>query len=439
MARSTSACSARACSVRASATSVAACRELRARASAIAVASAASARACAARSANGSGGGGASGSGVHAATSGPGRPARPTAAPHDGRPSRAVILPGPGHPVGRTMPARTQAVRADEIRLATTQGERPQQQGAARARSANAQAARRRLEPVVADAVARAGFELEQVDVQQAGRTQLVKVVVDGDDGIGLDEVADVSRARRPRRWTRSDDVLGRRLHARGHLAGAGPAADQTEALAPRAAAHGAVRTAEDEFIARVGDADDDGVELLVDGQLRRVGYAEIEHAVIEVEFKEPPAAEIAKLAHRGGIEVNVDIAALRAIERDKDIPFDTVIEAIETALLTAYKHTEGHQPHARIDIDRRTGLVRVLAFELGQDGEPRQGVGRHAGGLRPDRRHHRAPGHPAAPAGRREREDLRRVLRQGGRDRRRRRAARRAGQLARHGRGPGR
>ena len=68
---------------------------------------------------------------------------------------------------------------------------------------------------------------------------------------------------------------------------------------------------------------------------------------------------------------MNVDIAALRAIERDKDIPFDTVIEAIETALLTAYKHTDGHQAHARIDIDRRTGMVRVLAFELGQEGEP--------------------------------------------------------------------
>jgi N utilization substance protein A len=66
---------------------------------------------------------------------------------------------------------------------------------------------------------------------------------------------------------------------------------------------------------------------------------------------------------------VNVDIAALRAIERDKEIPFDTVLEAIETALLTAYRHTEGHQPHARIDIDRKTGLVRVMAQELAADG----------------------------------------------------------------------
>jgi N utilization substance protein A len=67
---------------------------------------------------------------------------------------------------------------------------------------------------------------------------------------------------------------------------------------------------------------------------------------------------------------VNVDIAALRAIERDKDIPFETVMEAIETALLTAYKHTEGHHPHAKIDIDRKTGVVRVLAQEVGPEGE---------------------------------------------------------------------
>ncbi|HEY0495681.1 MAG TPA: NusA N-terminal domain-containing protein, partial [Kutzneria sp.] len=66
---------------------------------------------------------------------------------------------------------------------------------------------------------------------------------------------------------------------------------------------------------------------------------------------------------------MNVDIAALRTIERDKDIPFETVIEAIETALLTAYKHTEGHRPHARVDIDRKTGLVRVLAQDIGPDG----------------------------------------------------------------------
>ena len=66
---------------------------------------------------------------------------------------------------------------------------------------------------------------------------------------------------------------------------------------------------------------------------------------------------------------MNVDIAALRAIERDKDIPFEVVLEAIETALLTAYKHTEGHHAHSRVEIDKKTGAVRVLAQDLSPDG----------------------------------------------------------------------
>ncbi|MGH3435568.1 MAG: transcription termination factor NusA [Sciscionella sp.] len=70
---------------------------------------------------------------------------------------------------------------------------------------------------------------------------------------------------------------------------------------------------------------------------------------------------------------MNVDIAALRAIERDKDIPFETVLETIESALLTAYKHTEGHQPHARVEVDRKTGMVRVLAHEMADEGVPGQ------------------------------------------------------------------
>jgi len=56
---------------------------------------------------------------------------------------------------------------------------------------------------------------------------------------------------------------------------------------------------------------------------------------------------------------MNVDIAALRAIEREKEISFDTVLEAIETALVTAYRHTEGSQAHARVEVDRRGGVER--------------------------------------------------------------------------------
>jgi N utilization substance protein A len=67
---------------------------------------------------------------------------------------------------------------------------------------------------------------------------------------------------------------------------------------------------------------------------------------------------------------VSVDIAALRSIEREKEIPFNTLMDALETALLTAYKHTAHSMPHARVAIDRRTGDVIVWAQDLGPDGE---------------------------------------------------------------------
>jgi N utilization substance protein A len=66
---------------------------------------------------------------------------------------------------------------------------------------------------------------------------------------------------------------------------------------------------------------------------------------------------------------VNIDIAALRAIEADKGIPIEMVISTIQTALLTAYRHTEGHQSNAWIDVDRKTGSVRVMAKEIDADG----------------------------------------------------------------------
>ncbi len=66
---------------------------------------------------------------------------------------------------------------------------------------------------------------------------------------------------------------------------------------------------------------------------------------------------------------MKIDMAALRGLEREKDISFDLVVGAIETALLTAYRHTEGAQPHARVELDRKTGEVAVLAQELAEDG----------------------------------------------------------------------
>jgi N utilization substance protein A len=66
---------------------------------------------------------------------------------------------------------------------------------------------------------------------------------------------------------------------------------------------------------------------------------------------------------------VDIDLALLRALEREKDIPFDRVVEAIERALLLAYQRSEQSQPEARVVLDRKTGHVTVWAREVDEDG----------------------------------------------------------------------
>lgn len=65
---------------------------------------------------------------------------------------------------------------------------------------------------------------------------------------------------------------------------------------------------------------------------------------------------------------MDIDLSILRMLEREKEIKFDVLVEAIEQALLTAYHKSPGAHESARVDLDRKTGHVRVLAAEV--DGE---------------------------------------------------------------------
>jgi N utilization substance protein A len=67
---------------------------------------------------------------------------------------------------------------------------------------------------------------------------------------------------------------------------------------------------------------------------------------------------------------MNIDVTALRSLVREKDVSFDTVVEAIESALLAAYSHTESAAAHARVQLDRKSGEVRVFAQETDESGE---------------------------------------------------------------------
>lgn len=66
---------------------------------------------------------------------------------------------------------------------------------------------------------------------------------------------------------------------------------------------------------------------------------------------------------------MDIDMAVLRTIEKDKEIPFDVLVTALEEALLNAYDKTEHPVRGARVQLDRKTGIARVLAPELDDEG----------------------------------------------------------------------
>ncbi|MGY5130536.1 transcription termination factor NusA [Streptomyces nigrescens] len=65
---------------------------------------------------------------------------------------------------------------------------------------------------------------------------------------------------------------------------------------------------------------------------------------------------------------MDIDMSALRGLVREKEISFDLLVEAIESALLIAYHRTEGSRRRARVELDRSTGHVTVWAKENAED-----------------------------------------------------------------------
>ncbi len=66
---------------------------------------------------------------------------------------------------------------------------------------------------------------------------------------------------------------------------------------------------------------------------------------------------------------MDIDISVLRLMEREKEVPFETLAGAIEEALLSAYEKTDDAVPGARVELNRRNGHVAVLVPETDDDG----------------------------------------------------------------------
>lgn len=150
------------------------------------------------------------------------------------------------------------------------------------------------LTAVITPIVAAAGYDLEDVLVTPAGRRSRIRVVVDGDDGITLDQVAELSRAVAEA----LDEDAGTAVGAAPYvLEVSSPGVDRplTEPRHWRRAAGRLVTLTpveQDTVRGRVLRSDADGVVLDVDGDHRELAFAEIASARVEVEFNRRPTTE---------------------------------------------------------------------------------------------------------------------------------------------------
>ena len=66
---------------------------------------------------------------------------------------------------------------------------------------------------------------------------------------------------------------------------------------------------------------------------------------------------------------MDIDMGALRALEREREISLPVLLDAIRSALHAAYLHTDHPVRDSEVQIDERTGRVAVIARERDGDG----------------------------------------------------------------------
>ncbi|GAB1693883.1 ribosome maturation factor RimP [Krasilnikovia sp. M28-CT-15] len=156
-------------------------------------------------------------------------------------------------------------------------------------------AARARVRAVIEPVVAAAGYDLEDVSLSRAGRRHVVRVLVDADGGIALDDVAVVSRAISAA-LDAADESEGELLAGEYQLEVSSPGVDRP-LTAPRHWRRNVgrlvtVTVAGRAVTGRVSAADDSGVVLDVDGAPREVAYDQLGPGRVQIEFKRMAEAE---------------------------------------------------------------------------------------------------------------------------------------------------
>jgi ribosome maturation factor RimP len=161
---------------------------------------------------------------------------------------------------------------------------------------------RQRLHDLLEPVVSATGYELVDVSVTAAGRRSLVRVTVDGDAGIDLDGVADVSRAVSDALDAREDAFAGPFV-----LEVSSPGVDRplTEPRLWQRALGRLVSVelgdAPEPITARVLAADDSGLTIDIGGTSSLHSWDTVGTGKVQVEFSRPDQP-----AGHGGSELDV-------------------------------------------------------------------------------------------------------------------------------------
>ena len=160
--------------------------------------------------------------------------------------------------------------------------------------SARQDAIRDRIESELVDPLGALGLDIEAVEISPAGKRRILRVAVDKDGGVTLDDVADATRE--VSRVLDDSDVMGEQPYT---LEVTSRGVDRPLTL-PRHWRRNADRlvkvtlTDGSAMTGRISGSDDDKATLEVSGKRREVAYGDVAKALVQVEFnrKRPDAAE---------------------------------------------------------------------------------------------------------------------------------------------------
>ena len=157
--------------------------------------------------------------------------------------------------------------------------------------SARQDATRDRIETELVDPLSALGLDVEAVEISPAGKRRVLRVAVDKDGGVTLDDVADATRE--VSRVLDDSDVMGEQPYT---LEVTSRGVDRPLTL-PRHWRRNTDRlvkvtlTDGSAVTGRITGCDDDKAVLDVSGTNRDVAYAEVAKALVQVEFNRKPGA----------------------------------------------------------------------------------------------------------------------------------------------------